>query len=291
MKKISIKYFNRELNWLEFNQRVLDEAQDESVPLLERLKFLAITASNLDEFFMVRVGGLMMIEGVARLDPSGMAPTVQLESIRSRVREMVKAQYACFSDRLEPGLKEHGLIRLHGEELSDRHLHYLGRFFERDIFPVITPMALDLASPFPLVQNLGVNLLARMKPVQGETKPRFAVIPLGGINRFVVLPSESGYHYLLVEDLITAFIDRVFPGVPVAECLPFRITRNADFALIEDNAADLLIQMEKVLDDRKLSDCVRLEVGSSMSGTMLSFLQKSLTVSDRQTYQIGRAHV
>ena len=281
MPKKEPQFFNRELSWLEFNQRVLDEALDKTVPLLERLNFLAITGSNLDEFFMVRVGGLQILEhqGVATLDQTGLTPGQQLAAISQRVHEMTASQYRCFGEELEPGLMACGITRLRPGDLSETQKEQVESVFEREVFPVISPMAVDARKRFPLLLNLGLNIAVRVSREEPGSA-HFAIIPLGNRpDRFIRLPHENTYSYILLEDLVAMFIDRFFPGKEVMEHAVFRITRNADMSVREDMAADLLAEMKEVLDARKQSSCVRLEVEKGASKNLLSFLTKVLGVS------------
>jgi polyphosphate kinase len=282
------KYVNRELSWLEFNQRVLDEALDSEIPLLERLKFLAITSSNLDEFFMVRVGGLQMVarSGRRKRDPAGLTPAHQLKSISQRVHDFVDAQYNCLLDELEPGLAAADLRRLHPEQLDPQQRAALKNIFDTEVFPVHTPMAVDSAETFPLLIGRALNLCIRLTPAEGSEDSRFAVIPLGpSPQRFFRLPSEQGYHYILLEDVIRCFAECYFPGVEIREVVPFRITRNADMGVREDMAADLMAGMEEVLDARKQSHCVRLEIASGASRELIQFLRSALDVEPADVYE------
>jgi polyphosphate kinase len=287
MSPKSPKFFNRELSWLEFNQRVLDEAKDESVPLLERLNFLSITATNLDEFFMVRVGGLQILrqQGVTKPDLAKMTPADQLEAIEARVRRMTAEQDACFAEGLIPRLHEEGIRRVLPSHLTEHQLRGVERLFRSDVFPVITPMAVDLRHRFPLLKNLGLNIAVRIRGREAGQRPRFAVIPIGtALERLIPIPSE-GFAFLLLEDLIGMFIDQLFPGEKVAEYSVFRITRNADLSIREDLAADLLNEMLDLLDARKQSSCVRLEIEEKASKGLLTFLRKALKVSDADVYR------
>jgi len=285
------RYINRELSWLEFNQRVLDEARDETVPLLERLKFLAISASNLDEFFMVRVGGLQMLaqQSNPKDDPSGMSPAEQLEAIGSRARQMAEDQYECFNVELEPQLAAAGILRLQSEHLSERQAHVVQQFFDDEVFSVLTPVAVASADDLPLLANQTMNLCVRLKPVDDEgRKPRFAIIPCGrSVPRVITLPAESGYSYALLEDVVGTFVGRFFPGEEVVECIPFRITRNAELSLREDMASDLLAEMQEVLEGRKQNPCVRLELFEQSTKTLRSFLEQVLPVDGEDVYSIS----
>jgi polyphosphate kinase len=281
------KFFNRELSWLEFNQRVLEEAKDESVPLLERLNFLSITATNLDEFFMVRVGGLQILrqQGVIKPDVAKMTPAEQLQAVDARVHQMTAEQYACFTEELVPRLHEQGIRRLLPAQLSERQVRGAERLFRSEVFPVITPMAVDLRSHFPLLKNLGVNIAVRLKGREPGQRPRFAVIPIGtALERLISIPATE-FAFVLIEDLIGMFIDDLFPGEKVAEHAVFRITRNADLSIREDLAADLLAEMMDLLDARKQSSCVRLEIQEKVSKSLLGFLQKALHISDADVYR------
>jgi polyphosphate kinase len=276
------RFFNRELSWLEFNQRVLDEALDESLPLLERLKFLAITASNLDEFFMVRVGGLQVLveQGITTPDPAGMTPSDQLAAISRRTHEMVKAQQATFRD-IEAKAAEAGIRRLRGSELSDRQTRAIEQVFESEIFSVLTPMAVRTGEPFPLLVNQMLHVCVQLAADStSEGKPRFAIVPLGrAMPRFFTLGADRGYSYILLEDVVGTFIGRFFPGEKVVGHAPFRITRNADFSLRDDLAVDLLAGMEDILSARKRGDCVRLEIDAAADKSLLTYLSQALAVS------------
>ncbi len=284
-------YINRELSWLEFNQRVLDEAMNVSLPLIERLKFLAITSSNMDEFFMVRVGGLQLLtdEGSTKRDPSGLTPHEQLQAIHQRVQKMSADQYICFLEEVEPGLAAQGVRRLQPIDLTEKQSKTVEQVFENEIYPVLTPMAVT-ADKFPLLMNQTLNICVRLEPAIGqstndddeEPQPRYAVIPFGrGASRFITLPSEEGgYSYLLLEDAVTANVQRFFPGESVVECVPFRVTLNADITLREDLAADLLVQMQQLLSARKETDTVRLEVSDHVTTRTLNFLREALKLSE-----------
>ena len=268
MDKTRDLFLNRELSWLEFNHRVLEEATDPSVPLLERLKFLAITSSNLDEFFMVRVGGLQQLlnEGKRVFDPAGMTTRQQLVEISRRTRALVSEQYTCFLQDIEPGLAKAGIRRLRPNRLDPSTSEHLERLFDREIYPIITPRAVESPADFASLTGLGLDLLVRLKPLTaGSRKPRFAVVTLPKhLSRFITVPvQQDGYDYTLVEDVVDLFKETLFPGESVVECTPFRLTRNADLIVREDLAGDLLVQMREVLDARKRSGCVRLEVGEN----------------------------
>ena len=290
MAKKLKRYINRELSWLDFNQRVLDEAAIHSNPLLERLKFLAISASNLDEFFMVRVGGLQLMRtaGKRTADPSGMTPATQLKAIAERSHRMVETQSACYTDDIEPALAKAGIARIAPQNLTDEQRAHVRHYFLTELFPVCTPIALRNNRPFPLLRNLELNLAVRLAPANGEEDERYAVIPLGqSVSRFVVVPSEHQYCFVLLEDVACMFAQFWFPGIDLREAIPFRVTRNADISVQEDEAADLLLGMESILEARKTSDCVRLEVDAAVSSSLLSFLTQALNTKKQEVYQIN----
>lgn len=281
------RFFNRELSWLEFNQRVLDEALDATSPLLERLKFLAITASNLDEFFMVRVGSLQMLrrqQNTSR-DPAGLTAIEQLEAISQRTHQMVREQYRCLLKEIEPALQADQLRRVTKDELSDRQHTVIRQVFEQKIYPILTPIRVTGHDDFPQLVNQTMNLCVRLKG-ESDDSPKFAVIPFGrGRERIVTLPHEAGgYSYILLENLLEICIGSFFAGEMVLECVPFRMTRNADMELREDGASDLLKEMVEALDARREGDCVRLEVASTVSTETLSFLMQVTEVSEQDVY-------
>ena len=290
MSDLTPRFFNRELSWLAFNTRVLEEALDPTPPLLERLKFLAIVSSNLDEFFMVRVGGLQLLREKGRkdCDAAGLNPTQQLTEISRRVHAMVQSQYACFLDEVRPQLREAGVYRQDVDSLTAPLYEHLQNVFDHDLYPVLSPIAVEEADDLPLLPGLTLHLAVRLKPAGEGRKARYAVVTLPRkLGRFITLPIDKGHNYALVEDVIGLHIDRLFPGEPVAEWVPFRITRNADLGVREDLASDLLAEMKEVLSQRKQSACVRLEVAERASKTMLGFLQGLLLVDDESTYAVA----
>jgi polyphosphate kinase len=291
MSETSSRYFNRELSWLEFNQRVLEEALDATVPLLERVKFLAISASNLDEFFRVRVGSLELTtaHGLSKPDPSGMTPRQQLEAISARVRRMTADQYACYLQDLEPQLTAAGIRRVRPDDLTKTQKRLARQVFENEIYSILTPMAVTSADDFPLLPNQMLNVCVRLNPPEGASDdgPRFAILPLGPTApRFISLPADNGYSYLLLEDLASMFAERFFVGEAIAECVPFRVTRNADISVREDAASDLLAGMEEVLDERRHADCVRLEIDRSASPMLLGFLRSALGIDKAEAFSL-----
>lgn len=295
MANKTTNFINRELSWLEFNQRVLDEAHDPQIPLLERLKFLAITSSNLDEFFMVRVGGLHLLQasGNKSTDPSGLTPREILDAVSLRAHQMMVEQYQCLLKEIEPPLAAAGFQRVNPQELSDSQRRIVEHVFRDEIYPVLTPMAVTEDMEFPYLVNQTLNLIVRLAPDEkrkgkGKTEEdRFAIIPFGRTEfRFITLPSEGGYQYLPMEDAICLFIEQYFQGEHVLESIPFRVTKNADVSLQDEFASDLLHQMEDMLDQRKQGDCIRLEIVESVSVETLEFLERGLEVLDENVYRI-----
>ena len=292
----SDRYINRELSWLEFNERVLDQAADSSLPLLERAKFLAITSSNLDEFMMVRVGSLQMQyqRNAMVRDASGLTVGEQLLSVSHRCETFTRRQYSILSESLEPLLAGFDIRRINLCNCSERCLDAAEQRFQSDVLSVISPQSITEERPFPLLQGLGVHLCIRLKSLnQTDQDPEsglwdFAVIPLGRtVPRLVPMPADQGHAYVLLEDLITHFIDEFFPGREVVECIAFRITRNADIELQEDAAADLMMGMEEVLESRRQSRVIRLEYSHPTSDTTLGFLTEKMQLRSQDLHPIS----
>ncbi len=289
MKSEPNHYINRELSWLEFNRRVLNQAQYAKVPVLERLKFLAITASNMDEFFMVRVGGLQLqqAQGIDMPDPSGATVTEQLDAIYDRVNKIISDQYECFLTSIEPILSKEGITRVIAADANPLCRDALQKYFETEIYPVISPMDLDPDAPFPLLSNLGFYLCVRMASGEQDSPHRFAFIPIGKIlPRMIKLPGERGtYTYSLIEDVISYFVEQYYPGKRVEECTSFRVTRNADVSVREDSASDLILGMEEVLSSRRSADFVRLEIDAKVSESTMSYLVDMLRLEQRDVFK------
>jgi polyphosphate kinase len=287
------RFLNRELSWLEFNGRVLEEACDDAVPLLERVRFLAITASNLDEFFMVRVGGLRMLadRGRSRRDISGLTPRDQLSEIGRRVHDMVDRQYACLDRELEPALERASIRRIPWNRTTSEHAAHLGRIFEQELLPLLTPRAIDPDQEFPLIPGLTLHLAVRLRrdgPAAGASPGEgWAVVGIPRtLSRFYTVPAEAAYHYVLVEDIVRGHLDRLFPGCEILDTAVFRITRNADMSVVEDLAADLLARMQDVLVARRESDCVRLEIEAGADPRMTGWLRRRLEADEAQVYRV-----
>ena len=286
MSKKTSTYLNRELSWLAFNQRVLDEAANAERPLLTRLKFVAITGSNLDEFMMVRVGGLQGQAPDAEPDPSGLTPEEQLVRVSEATHTLVAAQYEILLKDLEPQLEAAGIRRRTCADLSPEQAQYIERLFDHDIYPVVTPMALEPDTNFPLLPGLTVNLLVRLAPdKKAAAGDRFAVVALPrALPRFFTVPAERGYHYLLLEDIVALFLPKIFPGENVLESAPIRLTRNADLTLREDQAGDLLEDMKEILTERRQSACIRMEIAANASAKILDYLKAMLDIKERDVY-------
>jgi polyphosphate kinase len=289
-------YFNRELSWLEFNARVLHEALDTRTPLLERLKFLAIFSNNLDEFFMVRVAGLKrQVEAqVSKRTPDGLTPHEQLKEISDRLRPMVREQHLCFHRDLQPILAEHGVYLLDYDDLDAAQQTYLQNYFKEQIFPVLTPLAVDPGHPFPYISNLSLNLAVVVEDTEAGIE-HFARVKVPKVlPRFVPLPDDlQGDHRdphtvwvgIALEQVIAHNLEALFPGMTIREYHPFRITRNADLQLAEDEADDLMMAIEQELRKRRLGgSVVRMEVCSTMPDWVEETLLQEMKLTDRDVY-------
>jgi polyphosphate kinase len=239
---------------------------------------------------MVRVGGLLLLEeeSIQTPDPSGLSPAQQLNAIFSRVAKMIKNQYEIYLEDLEPTLRNAHICRLRTDELSEEQSLFIESVFNNDIFPVLSPIAVTPPKEFPLLLNRGLHILVKLKgDSNNPLKSRFAIVPVGkNMNRFISIPSESNYNFMLIEDIISMFASKFFTGEPIIECVSFRITRNADLSVREDNAHDLLTEMEAVIDARKRSNCVRLEINDQASETSINFLQSMLEIDNKRTYRL-----
>ncbi len=282
-------YFNRELSWLEFNERVLEEALDKSNPLLERLKFLAISASNLDEFFMVRVAGLMdqVVAEFKGKDMAGYTSTEQLKEISKKVHAMVTKQYKCLKSVL-PALEKHNAYFIKFDKLNAKQLEFVEKYFETTIYPIVTPMAIDQSRPLPLLVNKSINLIIELLDKDNPKEPDFAVVPVPTvIPRIISLPSsDDKKQFILLEDIIKEYIDRLFCGHKVLHSYCFRVTRDSDLTLEEEDVADLLSEIEESIKRRKWGDPVRLEIEQNMVKSCRKFLESRLELDDEDIYEI-----
>jgi polyphosphate kinase len=291
-------YLNRELSWLQFNRRVLEEAQDPTVPLLERLKFVAICGSNLDEFFMVRVGGLQ--QKVTANIPHGsgadrMPPRVQLEKIGQVVREMVADQYRCLMDDLLPALQSKGVVIRRAADLSGDDLRYVRDLFQREVFPVLTPLATDPSHPFPHLLNKSLNLAVALRR-PGEPDPLYALVQVPGVlPRFVQLPSSEptrngpqGPLYALapLEDVIRLHLNDLFPGMELGPSVVFRVTRDSEYEIDDEGVDDLMEAIEAQVRARRRGHAVRLEIEAGAPADVEQFLTNVLDLDPTDVYPI-----
>jgi len=294
-------FINRELSWLDFNERVLEEAGDPSILLLERLKFLSITASNLDEFFEVRVAGLQaqLYEQLEPQDPppDGMAPLAQLVEIGRRVHDFVDRQYAIWRDDISPKLVEAGIEIVPDSGLTDEENAFLDGFFESEVYPVLTPLAIDPAHPFPHLHNKSLNLILRLERVvqAGQTAPRqlYAVLQVPSVlNRIVSLPEgeRGARRFVLLEDVIRPRLDSLFGGFRVVASAPFRVTRNSDLSIQENEVkTSLLSIIQENLRKRMWGAAVRLEISEQADEDFVTILRTapSLKLEERDIYRVS----
>ena len=307
-------FYNRELSWLLFNRRVLEEAKDSSLPLFDRLKFLSITSSNLDEFFMIRVASLKDMVQVKynKKDISGMTPAEQLAAINERTHLFVKDQYDIFNRSLIPALEKEGVHVLSHYENLDKQSKYVDRYFTDEVYPVLTPMAVDSSRPFPLIRNktLNIGAILRMKKDKaaggqfrdlylshGNKKKGadsndtdFATVQVPSVlPRFVEIPSEQKGEktFILLEQIIEKNIGKLFVNYEIESVFPYRIMRNADLSIEEDEAADLLIEIERQLKKRQWGQAIRLEVEAGMDKRLLKKLRQELKIKEEDIFKIN----
>ena len=302
-------YLNRELSWLDFNQRVLEEAQDKTLPLMERLKFLSITASNLDEFFMVRVASLLRKENAAP-DASGLTPEAQLTAISQHIHDVVARQYSCFTRSLIPAMEKEGIRLLTYEQLDPIQQAYVDKYFNDVLYQVLTPMAIDKSRPFPNLNNRTINLFIELAtdetmPVRTvewvEEEGRWRIVEDSGhgplyalmqvptiMPRIVKLPSPEGqHHYILLENIIMAHIGRLFLGHTVTRTSLLRVTRNSEYTIDEDDSNDLLDELARSIKDRRWGYPVRVEISKGISKPGLKLLIKTLNLTTDKIYEIN----
>ena len=291
-------YVNRELSWIEFNYRVLSEARDKSIPLFDRLKFLSITASNLDEFYMVRVASLkdMVHAKYAKKDIAGLTAKEQLEKISEKTHQLVDVQYSTYNRMLLPQLRANGLNFVeHHEQLTERQAQYVDEYFEENVYPVLTPMAVDSSRPFPLIRKKTLNIAALLKKKnEKDAELEFAMVQVPSvIPRIVELPEEknddgeSQRVVILLEEIIERNMQSLFLNYDIVASHPFRIMRNADFSLDEEEAVDLLEEIQKQLKKRQWGEAIRLEIESNVDKQLLKILKKELSISSEDIFQIS----
>src|SRR3954470_648711 len=280
------RFLDREASWLDYSERVLELASDREQPLLERVRFAAIFAGNLDEFFMVRVAGLRrrITSGITVAGASGLTPREQLDLIARRVHEQVDRHASLFRDELAPALREEGICVLRYDELSADEGKLVDELFEQRVYPVLTPLAVDPAHPFPYISGLSLNLAVVLvdRELGTEHFARVKVPPL--LPRFFEV-GES--RFVPLEDVIAAHLPELFPGLDVLETHTFRVTRNEDLEVGEDEAENLLQALERELVRRRFGPAVRLEVESTMSDRVLSLLLRELDVSEPDLYRLS----
>lgn len=284
-------YINRELSWLQFNERCLSESKDKSTPLFEKLKFLSITSSNLDEFFMVRVASLkdMIHAGYKKPDIAGMSPKQQLDAVTDAVHEFVNKQYQIYNHLLIPALKENGveIIRDY-KKLTDDEAEYIDRYFDDFVYPVLTPMAVDSSRPFPLIRNKTLNIGALVKGKEEGDEIELAMVQVPSVlPRIMEIPESSGVRkVMLLEQIIQRNIHKLFLNYDIVCCYPFRVGRNADLSIDEDEAEDLLKEIEKQLKRRQWGQAIRLEIEKGFDKRLLKIITSELGVEDREVYTI-----
>ena len=285
---------NRELSWLRFDQRVLEEAADPAVPPLERLKFVSIFTSNLDEFFMVRVASLkdMVNAGYTKKDLSGMTPEQQLDAIHDRVHSLVNMQYSTWQRSLLPGLRQAGLCVISdSKELSEEQKTYVDHYFMENVYPVLTPMAVDSSRPFPLIVNKTLNLGALLKKKgEKDAELEFATVQVPSVlPRIISIPAgkDGGKAVILLEDVIAGNMDKLFLSYDILCVHPYRIMRNADLTIDEDEASDLLEEIQKQLKKRQWGEVIRLEVDEKVDKRLLKILKKEFAIKEDGIYRIG----
>lgn len=287
----SAYFINRELSWLEFNQQVLREAKDRQNPLLERIKFLAIAYSNLDEFFMVKVAAIkdQANEGIINPEPSGLLPKQLLKQISIRTQKMVRDIYNSLSMAVLPGLNKNGVKIYQKADLSQGQKRFLEEYFINAIYPVLTPMAVDFNRPFPLILNKSLNLAVLLKKTEDITQYVFATVQIPSVlPRLISVPSDQDedYGFILLESVIYMHIHMLFKGREVISISPYRITRNADLSIQEEEAEDLLIKVEESLRKRKWGTPIRIEIQQKADRRIIEVLKDTLEVHPEDFYYI-----
>jgi polyphosphate kinase len=283
------QFINRELSWLEFNERVLEESRDRRHPLLERVKFLSIVSSNLDEFFMIRVAAIreQVLAGVAETTPDGRTPLQQLQAIHDRVERMIRDMASCFRDDLLPALGAAGITLLETSALTAEERTSLTDLFAREIYPVLTPLAFDPGHPFPYISNLSLSLAVVVRTPEGVE--RFARVKVPDVlSRLVQIPGGDGtsFRFVWLEDLISANLGMLFPGMEVVESYAFRVTRNADIEIQEDEAEDLIRSIEESIRLRRFGSVARVGVQDTMPDRIKDILVENLEVTPHEVYRL-----
>ncbi len=283
---------NRELSWLEFNQRVLEEAQDPSVPLLERVKFLAIFSSNLDEFFMIRVAGLkrQILAGDQERKADGLTPVEAMTTLSARAHALVEEQHRCFLEELQPRLGAEGIRLLRPKEIDDEQQRFLDEYFHRTVLPVLTPLAIDPGHPFPYLGNGSLCLVASLRPSAPSPLPHTVLsvvhIPSHVVPRFVALPGPAGQHaFMRLEDVIRLHLPGLYRGYEILSCHAIRVTRDADLQIPRGRVQDLLATIEQSLRDRRMGAAVRLQYEADLPASVLVTLVEELELQSEDLYE------
>jgi polyphosphate kinase len=281
-------YFNRELSWLDFNQRVLELAEDPAVPLLEQIRFCAIYASNLDEFYMVRVAGLFdqLDAGIDARGPDGLRPGEQIDAIQARVLELDKRLHACFEGKLRPALEEEGICIVSLDSASEKERREIDARFHEQVFPALTPLVIGMGRPFPYISNLSLSLGVLLRdPESGSEIIARVKVPKELLGRFLPV-GEGGKTFVPLEEVIAANLDALFPGTEVVDHGYFRVTRDADFT-VSDEADDLLQAVQDEIRRRRFGEVVRLEIAAGMNRKLRQQLIDALRLEDREVYDVS----
>ena len=284
---MEIPYINRELSWLEFNQRVLNEARRNDLPLMERLKFLSIAFSNLDEFFMVRVGGLEILRSARKRkpDPAGLTPSQQITLVRQRVKIMLGEIEDCFYEELMPALNDEGISRVAIDQLNSKQIDYVAEFFVESIMPLLTPIVLAENDGMNEIPSLSLSAICEVGSTESKDSMRHVLVSIpSNVSRFIWLPGTNDSKFILIEDVLINFIGQIFPDEIVKQANLFRLTRNAEISLEEEGAHDLAKEMGAVLAERKISECVRLDMEEGFNRNLSKTLKDLVGATSSQVY-------
>ena len=284
---VDIPYINRELSWLEFNQRVLNEARRNDLPLMERLKFLSIAFSNLDEFFMVRVGGLEILRSARKRkpDPAGLTPSQQITLVRQRVKIMLGEIEDCFYEELMPALNDEGISRVAIDQLNSTQIDYVAEFFVESIMPLLTPIVLAENDGMNEIPSLSLSAICEVGSTESKDSMRHVLVSIpSNVSRFIWLPGTNDSKFILIEDVLINFIGQIFPDEIVKQANLFRLTRNAEISLEEEGAHDLAKEMGSVLAERKISECVRLDMEEGFNRNLSKTLKDLVGATSSQVY-------
>ena len=284
-------YYNREMSWLQFNYRILNEAKDKSIPLFERLNFLSITESNLSEFFMVRVASLIDLvhADVKKKDIAGLTPQGQLDLIIPETKNMIASQYSTLNRQILPAMEENGLkLVKHYEDLNEKQSKFVDKYFEKEVYPVLTPMAVDSSRPFPLISNKTLNIGALIRDKKKDVIDIATVQVPSVLPRVVEITGEDGCReIILLEQIIEKNLNQLFLNYEIICAYPYRIMRNADLTIDEDEAADLLKEIQKQLKKRQWGEVIRLEVEERMDERLLKILEEEFQIKDEDIFKIN----